>query len=71
MHARAVQGLVGPDPPAVADQTKPNLLPTEPIAPMVNDGFYSPKTKIGGSGIESPPLKSKKPKQFEQAVFFD
>ena len=35
--------------------------PTELTALAVDDGFHSPKPKINGSEIGSPPLKSKKP----------
>ena len=34
---------------------------TELTTPAVGDGFHSPKPKINGSEIGSPPLKSKKP----------
>ena len=41
--------------------TEPDPLPTELTAPAVSDGFHSPKPKINGSEIGSPPLKSEKP----------
>ena len=56
------------------DSTHP-LLPikldlslTEPTALMANNGFLSPKTKIGRSDIESP-LKFEKPELIDSSIF--
>ena len=50
-----------PEPTHPLPLIEPDSPPTEPTAPTVGDGFYSPKPKINGSEIESPPLKSEKP----------
>ena len=49
-----------PKPTHLLPPTEPNPPPTEPTAPAVCDEFHSPKSKINGSEIGSPSLKSKK-----------
>ena len=49
--------------------TEPNPPPTEPTAPAVGDGFHSPKPKINGSEIGSPPLKSEKLDPIDPSFF--
>ena len=50
-----------PEPTHPLPPTEPDPSPTEPTAPVVGDGFHSPKPKINRSKIGSPPLKSEKP----------